>query len=52
VVWTSTRSPALPAKPDQRTTAQVLQDLHSPGNGIGDIYQIDVAAVPALKPPQ
>ena len=52
VVWMSTRSPALPPKPDQRTTAQVLQDLHSPGNGIGDIYQIDVAAVPALKPPQ
>ena len=52
VVWMSNRSPALPAKPDQRTTAQVLQDLHSPGNGIGDIYQIDVAAVPALKLPQ
>jgi hypothetical protein len=52
VVWMSTRSPTLPPKPDQRTTAQVLQDLHSPGNGIGDIYQIDVATVPALKPPQ
>ena len=49
VVWMSTRSPALPPKPNQRTTAQVLQDLHSPGNGIGDIYQIDVAEVPALK---
>jgi hypothetical protein len=51
VVWMSTRSPALPAKPDQRTTAQVLQDLRSPGNGIGDIYQIDISAVPALKQP-
>jgi WD40-like Beta Propeller Repeat len=49
VVWMSTRSPVLPANPSPRTTAQVLQDLHSPGNGIGDIYQIDVAAVPALK---
>ncbi len=49
LVWMSTRCPALPAQPDQRTTAQVLQDLRSPGNGIGDIYQIDVAAVPALK---
>ena len=49
LVWMSTRSPALSLRPNQRTTAQVLQDLHSPGNGIGDIYQIDVAAVPALK---
>lgn len=49
VVWMSTRSPALSPRPKQRTTAQVLQDLHSPGNGIGDIYQIDVAAVPALN---
>jgi len=50
--WASSRSPALLAKPEKRTTAQVLQDLHSPGNGVGDIYQIDVAVVPALKPPQ
>jgi hypothetical protein len=28
-----------------------LKDLHAPGNGLGDIYQIDVSAVPALKPP-
>jgi hypothetical protein len=48
--WASSRSPALPAKPEQRTTAQVLQALRSPGNGVGDIYQIDVSAVPALKP--
>ena len=49
LVWMSTRSPALPAKPERRTTAQVIRDLRSPGNGIGDIYQIDVAAVPALR---
>jgi hypothetical protein len=50
LVWMSCRVPALPAKPPRRTTAEVLQDLHTPGNGLGDIYQIDVSAVPALKP--
>jgi hypothetical protein len=29
-----------------------LQELRTPGNGIGDIYLIDVFAVPALKPPK
>jgi WD40-like Beta Propeller Repeat len=52
VVWTSARSPTLAPKPTRRSTAQVMQELHSPGNGVGDIYQIDVAAVATLKAPQ
>jgi hypothetical protein len=51
LIWMSCRVPALPSKPQRRTTAEVLEDLHAPGNGLGDIYQIDVSAVPALKPP-
>jgi len=50
LIWMSCRVPALPAKPQRRTTTEVLQELHTPGNGLGDIYQIDVSAVPALKP--
>lgn len=52
LIWMSCRVPALPAKPQRRTTTEVLQELHAPGNELGDIYQIDVSAVPALKPPQ
>jgi hypothetical protein len=52
LVWMSCRMPALSAKPQRRTTAEVLPELHSPGNGLGNIYQIDVSAVPALKPPK
>jgi hypothetical protein len=52
LVWMSCRVPALPAKPPLRTTAEVLQELHAPGNGLGDIYQIDVSAVPMFKPPK
>ena len=53
LVWMSCRVPALPVKPQRRrTTAEVLQELHAPGNGLGDIFQIDVSAVPALKPPK
>jgi len=48
--WMSCRLPALSAKPPRRTTGEVLKELHTPGNGLGDIYQIDVSAVPALKP--
>ena len=51
LIWMSCRVPALPGKPQRRTTAEVLEDLHATGNGLGDIYQIDVSAVPALKPP-
>jgi hypothetical protein len=52
LVWMSCRVPALPAKPPLRTAAEVLQELHAPGNGLGDIYQIDVSAVPMFKPPK
>jgi hypothetical protein len=52
LVWMSCRLPALSAKPQLRNTIEVLQKLHAPGNGLGDIYQIDVSAVPALKPPK
>jgi hypothetical protein len=51
LIWMSCRVPPLPEKPQRHTTAEVLQELHAPGNGLGDIYQIDVSAVPALKPP-
>jgi WD40-like Beta Propeller Repeat len=51
LIWMSCRVPALPAEPQQRTTAELLKELRAPGNGLGDIYQIDVSAVPALKPP-
>jgi hypothetical protein len=50
LIWTSCRLPALPTKPQRRATAQVLQELRTPGNGLGDIYQIDVSAVSALRP--
>jgi hypothetical protein len=52
LVWMSCRLPALAAKPQRRNTAEVMQELRAPGNGVGDIYQIDVSAVPALKPPK
>lgn len=52
LIWMSCRVPELPAKPQARTTTEVLQELHAPGNGLGDIYQIDVSAVPALISPK
>ena len=51
LIWMSCRVPALPAKPQRRTTVEVLKELRAPGNGLGDIYQIDISAVPGLKPP-
>jgi WD40-like Beta Propeller Repeat len=51
LVWMSGRLPALSPKPQTRTTAQVLQELHAPGNGVGDIYQIDISALPLLRQP-
>ena len=49
LIWMSCRVAALPSKPQRHATAEVLQELHATGNGVGDIYQIDVSAVPALK---
>jgi len=45
----SYRVPALPAKPERRTTDEVLQELHAPSYGFGDIYQIDVSAGTRIK---
>jgi hypothetical protein len=50
LVWMSCRVPVLPAKPQRHTTTEVLEELRAASNGVGDIYQIDVSAVPALKP--
>jgi WD40-like Beta Propeller Repeat len=52
LIWMSCHVPALPVKPQRHTTSEVLQELHAPGNGLGDIYQIDLSAVPALKAPK
>jgi hypothetical protein len=42
--WSSTRS--LPATSQKRLTyADLLNKLRNPGNGLGDIYQIDIAAL-------
>jgi len=49
LIWTSCRVPALSAHPQRRSTVDILRELHSPGNGLGDIYQIDITAVPALR---
>ena len=49
LIWTSCRVPPLPSQPRRRTMAEIQQELHAPGNGLGDIYQIDVSAVPALQ---
>jgi WD40-like Beta Propeller Repeat len=51
LIWMSCRLPPLSPQPQNRTTVQVLQELHAPGNGLGDIYQIDISAVSALKRP-
>jgi hypothetical protein len=50
LIWMSCRVPPLPERPQRHMTAEVLQELHAPGNGLGDIYQIDISAVPALRP--
>ncbi len=43
--WSSTRA-AGPASPTKRLTYQkLLTKLRSPGNGLGDIYQIDIGAL-------
>src|SRR5262249_17281302 len=39
LIWTSCRVPPLPPRPQPRTTADILRELHSPGNGLGDIYE-------------
>jgi hypothetical protein len=43
--WSSTRSAILDALPKRMTTAEYETLLHSPGNGLGDIYKIAVEAL-------
>ena len=43
--WTSTRSLPSTFQPKRLTYADLLARLRGPGNGLGDIYQIDIAAL-------
>jgi Tol biopolymer transport system component len=43
--WTSARNTRPSAAPKQLTTADYLNQIRSPGNGLGDIYQIDLDAL-------
>ena len=42
--WTSTRNARRPVA-NRLTTNEYLNEIRSPGNGLGDIYQIDVEAL-------
>jgi hypothetical protein len=48
LMFTSSRATSFPPK-SRMTTAEHEQKLHSPGNGLGDIYTIDLSDIP-LKP--
>ena len=43
--WTSTRSLTAPSLKNRLTYTDLLTRLRNPGNGLGDIYQIDIAAL-------
>ena len=43
--WSSTRSLVLPSQTKPLTYAELLMKLRSPGNGLGDIYQVDITAL-------
>lgn len=43
--WTSTRSLASASPPKRLTYSELLTKLRSAGNGLGDIYQIDITAL-------
>jgi len=49
--FTSTRG-VFTGKPfdKQRSTTELMSTLRGPGNGLGDIYQVDIGAVRALAP--
>ncbi|HEY0729940.1 MAG TPA: hypothetical protein VGD38_17780 [Pyrinomonadaceae bacterium] len=47
--WTSTRSLTSPSQPKRRTYSELLTKLRSAGNGLGDIYQIDISALNLLR---
>jgi len=46
--WSSTRSLVSASQPKPLTYAEFLTKLRSPGNGLGDIYQIDLSALHIL----
>jgi len=48
--WTSTRSTMKSLSQSQFDTRAYLDRIHAPGNGLGDIYQIDIDALGLKKP--
>lgn len=46
--WSSTRSLVATSQPKRLTYAEFLTKLRGPGNGLGDIYQIDLSALHIL----
>ena len=46
--WSSTRSLASASQPKRLTYSELLTKLRSAGNGLGDIYQIDITALNIL----
>ncbi len=46
--WSSTRGLIPPSQPKRLTYSELLTKLRSPGNGLGDIYQIDIGALNIL----
>lgn len=46
--WSSTRSLVSASQPKRLTYAEFLTKLRGPGNGLGDIYQIDLSALHIL----
>lgn len=46
--WSSTRSLVSPSQTKPLTYSELLMKLRSPGNGLGDIYQIDITALNIL----
>ena len=46
--WSSTRGLAPASQPKRLTYSELLAKLRSPGNGLGDIYQIDISALNIL----
>jgi Tol biopolymer transport system component len=43
--WSSTRSPASTSQTKRLTYDDLMNRLRNPGNGLGDIYQIDLSAL-------
>ena len=43
--WSSTRSLPSSSQTKRLTYTDLLNKLRSPGNGLGDIYQIDISAL-------